>query len=173
MSSWSILGGCWGAEGFWDGLRNPLLSWYFSSTVGSQTFWHQGLVLQKSFFYGLGWEGWFWDDSRALHLLCTLFLLLLHQLQLRSSVIRSRRLGPPTLIRVLPRKLSGKESTCQCRSCGFHPWVGKIPWWRRAWQPTPVFLPGEFHGQRSLVDHSPWGCKESDTTEHAISNRIS
>ena len=38
----------------------------------------------------------------------------------------------------------------QCRRCGFNPWVGKIPW-RRAWQPTPVFLPGESHGQRSLV----------------------
>ena len=41
------------------------------------------------------------------------------------------------------------------------PWVGKIPW-RREWQPTPVFLPGEFHG---LAGYSPWGCKESDTTE--------
>ena len=39
-----------------------------------------------------------------------------------------------------------------------------IPW-RREWHPTPVFLPGEFHGQRSLVRYSPWGCKESDTTE--------
>ena len=37
---------------------------------------------------------------------------------------------------------------------GFDPWVGKIPW-RREWQPTTVFLPGEFHGQRSLVGHSP------------------
>ena len=46
----------------------------------------------------------------------------------------------------------------------FSPWVGKIPW-RRAWQPTPVFLPGEFHGQRSLAGYSPWGHKESDTTE--------
>ena len=43
-------------------------------------------------------------------------------------------------------------------------WVGKIPW-RRAWQPTPVFLHGEFHGQRSLVGCSPWGCKESNSTE--------
>ena len=48
------------------------------------------------------------------------------------------------------RWLSGKESTCQCRSCRFNPWVRKIPW-RRKWQPTPVFLPGEFLGQRSLV----------------------
>ena len=45
-----------------------------------------------------------------------------------------------------------------------HPWVGKIPW-RREWLPTPVFLPGEAHGQRSLVGFSPWGCKESDTTK--------
>ena len=42
--------------------------------------------------------------------------------------------------------------------------MGKIPW-RRAWQPTPVLLPGESHGQRSLVSYSPWSCKESDTTE--------
>ena len=43
-------------------------------------------------------------------------------------------------------------------------WVGKIPW-RRALQPTPVFLPGEFHGQRSLAGYSPWSRKESDMTE--------
>ena len=61
---------------------------------------------------------------------------------------------------------SGKEPTCQCRRCkrhGFNPWVRKIPW-RRKWQPTPVFLPGESHGQRSLAGYSPWGCKESDMT---------
>ena len=46
----------------------------------------------------------------------------------------------------------------------FNPWVGKTPW-RRAWQPTPVFLPGEFHGQRSLAGYSPQGRTESDTTE--------
>ena len=45
--------------------------------------------------------------------------------------------------------------------------VGKIPW-RRDWQPTPVLLPGEFHGQRSLVVYSPWGRKDSDTTEQLI-----
>ena len=43
-------------------------------------------------------------------------------------------------------------------------WVGKIPW-RRVWQSTPVFLPREPHGQRSLSGYSPWGHKESDTTE--------
>ena len=65
--------------------------------------------------------------------------------------------------------LSGKEPACQCRRCKrceFDPWVRKIPW-RRAWQPTPVFLAGESHGQRSLVGCSPRGCKEtrrSDST---------
>ena len=62
----------------------------------------------------------------------------------------------------LRRWLSGKESACQCRRCGFYPWVRKIRW-RRAWQPTPVSLPGKSHGQRSLVGHSPWGHKEMDT----------
>jgi len=47
----------------------------------------------------------------------------------------------------------------------FNPWVGKILWGRK-WQPTPVFLPGEFHGQRSLGGYSSWACKESGMTEH-------
>jgi len=55
-------------------------------------------------------------------------------------------------------------SACQCRRHGLNPWVRKIPW-RRNWQPTPVFLSGKFHGQRSLVGYSPWGHKESDMTE--------
>ena len=46
----------------------------------------------------------------------------------------------------------------------FDPGIGKIPW-RRKWQPTPVSLPGKFHGQRSLAGYSPWGHKESDTNE--------
>ena len=44
--------------------------------------------------------------------------------------------------------------------------------WRRAWQPTPVFLPGESHGQRSLVSYSMWGCKESDMTEASIQGSV-
>ena len=50
------------------------------------------------------------------------------------------------------------------RRPGFSPWVRKVPW-SRAWQPTPVFLPGESHGQRSLTGYSPWGHKASDTPE--------
>ena len=66
-----------------------------------------------------------------------------------------------------PGGTSGKEPTYPCRRPerhGFDPWVRKVSW-RRAWQLTPVFLPEESHGQGSLADYSPWGCKESDTTE--------
>ena len=49
------------------------------------------------------------------------------------------------------------------REAWFDPWV-KIPW-RRKWQPSPVFLPGEAHEQRSLAGYSPWGCKELSTIE--------
>ena len=67
----------------------------------------------------------------------------------------------------LPRWYSSKKSTYQCRRHAFNPWVGKIPW-RRAWQPTPVFSPGEFHGWRSLANYHLWGHKGSDTTEQLI-----
>ena len=66
-----------------------------------------------------------------------------------------------------PSGASGKETACHCRRykrLGFHTWAGKSPW-RRAWEPTPVFWPGESHGQSSLVGYSLQGHKESDTTE--------
>ena len=66
-----------------------------------------------------------------------------------------------------PDSTNGKEPDCRCRRhkrCGFDPWAGKMPW-RRAWQPIPIFLPGESHRQRSLVGYSPQGCKELDMTE--------
>ena len=53
----------------------------------------------------------------------------------------------------------------QCRRPGFDPWLEKIPW-RRAWLPTPVCLPGEFHEQRSLTGYSPRDHKESDMSLH-------
>ena len=67
-----------------------------------------------------------------------------------------------------PGGANGKESACQrrwCRRHGFNLWVGKIPYSKK-WQPAPVFLPGKFHGQRSLESYDPWGCKELDVTEH-------
>ena len=57
-----------------------------------------------------------------------------------------------------------KASACNVGDLGSIPGLGRFHW-RRKWQPTPVFLPGESHGQRSLVGYSPRGCKESDTTE--------
>ena len=76
-----------------------------------------------------------------------------------------------------PGGAGGREPVFQCRSykvCGFDPWVGKIPW-KRAWQCTPVFLPGESHGQRTLEGSGPWGCKDSDmteVTEHTLGKEI-
>ena len=70
----------------------------------------------------------------------------------------------------LPRWLSNKVSACQCRRCGFDPWVGKIPW-RRKWQPTPVFSPGKSHGRRSLAGYSPWDHTKSDIIEWLNNNR--
>ena len=84
----------------------------------------------------IGWQCWLsspviWESGPVL----ALWLLLLP--------------GPNHVCQSLA---SGKEPACQCRRhkrCRFDPWVRKIPW-RRKWQPTPVFLPGETHGQASL-----------------------
>ena len=70
-------------------------------------------------------------------------------------------------IRGFPGGISGKDPSCQCRRHkrhGFGPWVRKMPR-RRAWQPTPVFLLAESHGQRSLAGYCPQGPKESHVTE--------
>ena len=58
----------------------------------------------------------------------------------------------------LPRWLSGKESTCQCRRHRFDSWSRNIPW-NRKWQPTPAFLPGEPYGERNLAGYSLWGLR--------------
>ena len=66
-----------------------------------------------------------------------------------------------------PGDASGKEPACWCRRYkkhGFNLWVRKMTW-SRAWQPTALFLPEEFHGQRSLSGYSPWDHKESDAAE--------
>ena len=55
-----------------------------------------------------------------------------------------------------PGGSDGKKICLQCQRPEFYPWVGKIHW-RREWLPTPLFLPGEFHGQKSLAAYSPWG----------------
>ena len=75
---------------------------------------------------------------------------------LRTTVIFHLETFLPNLRHRLPRRLSSKDLICQCRRPWFHLWVEKIPW-RRKWQPTPVPLPGESHGQRSLAGYSPGG----------------
>ena len=62
------------------------------------------------------------------------------------------------------RWLTSKKPACQCKRCRCHPWVRRSHW-RRKWQPTPVFLPRESHGRRSLLGYSPWGRNKWDTTE--------
>jgi len=65
-----------------------------------------------------------------------------------------------------------KKSPCQCRRHRFDPWVGKIPW-KKKWQPSPVFVPGESHGTRSLAGYIPQGHKASDITEQQSTHRVS
>ena len=60
------------------------------------------------------------------------------------------------IINLRPHKKFRQGFTGPPAAAGFHPWIGKIPC-RREWLPTPVFLPGKSHGQRSLVGYSPWG----------------
>ena len=63
-----------------------------------------------------------------------------------------------------PGGSDGKRIRLQCERPGFDPWIGKVLW-RRERLPTPVFLPGEFQGQRSLEGYGSWDCKEADMTE--------
>ena len=84
-----------------------------------------------------------------------------HPIRLVSLLKESRT---DTWVQGRSRWLNGKESACQCRRYKFDCWDGKVLW-RRKWLPTPVFFPGKSLGQRSLVGYSPWGGKESDTTE--------
>ena len=65
----------------------------------------------------------------------------------------------------VPGGSDGKDSACNAVNLDLIPSLGTWVLWRREWQPTLLFLPREFHEQRSLVDYGPWGCKESDTTE--------
>ena len=87
---------------------------------------------------------------------------------LKANFLPSEQTGKPWIGDTLglPVGSTVKESTCRCRRqkrLRFGPWVGKIPW-RKAWQPTPLFLPGEFYEQRNLAGYSLLGHKESDIT---------
>ena len=81
-----------------------------------------------------------------------------------KSQIQLKQLSTHTCMEQRWASLLAQSSACQYRRPGFDPRVGKMPW-RRKWQPAPVFLPGESHGQRSLAGYSLRGHKESDMTE--------
>ena len=121
-------------------------------------------------------QGIFQTQGLNLHLLCLLHwqvgsLPLVPSGKPKSSCLTSISI---ILFRYLhldpwgfPGGTSGKESVFQCRRHKRHtfdPGVGKMPWSKK-WQPTPVFMPGKFHGQRSLAGYNPRGCRESDMTE--------
>ena len=76
----------------------------------------------------------------------------------RKSRIRAKRVAGDFRWSLNPGGSDGKKICLQCRRPRFSSWVRKIPWKRKR-QPTPVFLPGKFCGQRSLVGYSPWACK--------------
>ena len=154
----------WPSVGVCYGLNCVILKFMYESlnlTVFPNLFGPRDWFSGRQFFHGPGMWRWFWNDSSALHLLCTLFLLLLHQVHLKSSGIRSWMLGTLSLAlqnvtvfgdRILRRWM----------------WQNKVTMVRprkRRWHPTPVLLPGKFHGQRGLVGCSPWGRWGSDTTE--------
>ena len=80
---------------------------------------------------------------------------------LSFSIPCSAKIGLPSVTVVNNLPANAQEA----RDVGLIPGSGRFPW-RRKWQPTPVFLPGKFHGQRSLVGYNPRGHKEPDTTEH-------
>ena len=85
------------------------------------------------------------------------------------AFIHSSHLASDPFQPTWPGSASGKEPACQCRRhkrSRFNPWVRMISW-RRVWQPTPVFVPGECHGPRSLPSYGPQGHKESDMIEAA------
>ena len=114
------------------------------------------------------WEGKWIQDPTAEREHCSLPLSIFLSFHLYHSLSSSLSLHA-SLFLGFPGGTSGKEPACQCRRHKrhrFNSWVGKILW-RRAWQPTPVFLPGESHGQRSLVGFCPWGDKESDQSNLA------
>ena len=92
------------------------------------------------------------------------FREIIHLRQRPETEKRVRLLGFRDFPIGFPWWLRWQRICLQCKRSGFHSSVRKIPW-RREWLPTPIFLPGKFHGQRSLVGYSPWDHKNSNMTE--------
>ena len=114
----------------------------------------------------LSWTSsqWFWASLVAQLIRIRLWCRrpLFHS-WVRKIPWRRDRLPAPVFLG-FPGDSDGKESACNVEDLGSIAGLERFPW-RGAWQPTPLFLPGESHGQRSLAGYSPQGRKESDTTE--------
>ena len=114
---------------------------------------NSALILQNLFTYLLNFR------------ICTVSELLTYITSVKNKFTKMNAIFTcSSFVFGLPWWLNGKESSCRCSRYRFDPWVRKIPW-RRIWQSTPVFFPGEFYGQRSLTGYSPWGLKELDMIE--------
>ena len=162
-----------------EGLTLKLKLQYFSTWCKELTHWKRPWYWERLRRGNRGWDGWMasltqwarvwaksgrqWRTGKpgVLH-----SMGLQNQTWLRdwATIIFLNELINTWELRMGLPRFSDKESPCQCRICGFHPWVKKISW-RRKWQPTPVFLPGKSHVQRNSVSYTPWGQKELDTTK--------
>ena len=123
---------------------------------------------------GKQWKQWltlFWGGSKITadgdcsHEIKRRLLLAKKVMTNLDSIFKSRDIALPTKVHLVKSSLVAQTvkrlpAMRETRDS----WVGKIPW-RRKWQSTPALLPGKSHGWRSLIGYSPWGCKESDTTE--------
>ena len=128
----------------WSHTVYSLFDWLLSLINMHLTFLHILSWLDSSFLLSTDWYSIVWIYHSLFiwgHLGCFQVLAIMNKAAVNT-------------VCGLPWWLSSKESTCQCRRCGFTPWVWKIPW-RRKWQPTLVYLPGESHGQRSQAGCSP------------------
>ena len=126
-------------------LQVPL---YFLLLHSSPLWWKSKLILPAGI-----------DDSKVIYIefrdILTRFQILL------SRFYYPYRPGASSVALAIKNPSASETNIMRLR---FDPWVEQTPW-RREWQPTPVFLPGEFHAQRSLVGYSSWGHKELDTTQ--------
>ena len=162
-------------------LRNHRTIFHSGCTILPPTVWPFPLTVHKGSLHPHQRNAFVFDSGHPSEKKKTIHKITIAQLVKNPSAMQERswlhswvrkiswrrdRLSIPVFLG-FPGGSVGKESACSGRRSGFDPWVGKITSSRK-WQPTPVFLPGEFHGQRSLAGNSPWGCKELDTTKRLI-----
>ena len=155
-------------------IRSEAISLVTWNTQGSQPLWllHSGLneqVLEKELLISWGQFCSEWGFPAPTPLESLSFLPSISSLANKNTLLLFGRNSFSTYTepsdkrnnswllrkRDFPGGTRGKEPAYQCRGPRFDPWVRKIPW-RRKGQPTPVLLPGESHGQRSLVGYSSW-----------------